>query len=106
MPILVMCQDGPEGTARRKEHTQAHLAYIEKVFPLICVAGPLRQSADAMENNYIDGSCFIYDTNDMVVARKLLNNDPYARGGVYAQVAFAKFDPTAGHWIGGMTWKK
>jgi len=105
MPILVMCQDSADGVALRKKHNKAHLAYIEKVFPLICVTGPLKQSTDAIKNDYFDGSCFIYDTNDMIVARKLLNNDPYAKGGVYAQVAFAEFNPAAGHWIGGMSWK-
>jgi len=105
MPIIVMCQDSENAPELRKTHLNAHFEYIEKVLPLISVAGPLRQSADAIKNQYYDGSCFIYDTDDMSVAHKLFKNDPYAKGGVYDSVAFAEFTAAAGNWVGGLTWK-
>ncbi len=104
MPMLVMCQDSEKAPELRKTHLQAHLDYIETVVAMICVAGPMSQSAHAMENNLHEGSCFIYDTDDIAVARKLLEHDPYSKAGVYNQVAFAKFTAAAGHWIGGITW--
>jgi len=106
MPILVMCQDSENGTELRKKHVNAHLEYIETVVAMICVAGPISQSARGMEQNLHEGSCFIYDTEDIAVARKLLEHDPFSKAGVYSQVAFAKFSAAAGHWIGGITWEK
>jgi len=105
MPVLVICQDSDNAPELRKTHLQAHLDYIEKVVAMVCVAGPLSQSANAMQNQSHDGSCFIYDTEDLSIARKLLDHDPYSKAGVYSQVAFAKFSAVAGHWIGGITWK-
>ena len=66
---------------------------------MICVAGPMRQSAHAMESREDDSSFFIYDTDDMAVAHKLLNNDPFAKNGVYQHVSFAEIGLDAGHWI-------
>jgi len=100
-----MCQDSDNAPELRKKHLQAHLDYIETVVAMICVGGPLNQSISSMQNNTHDGSCFIYDTEDIKVARQLLEHDPYSRAGVYSQVAFAKFSPAAGHWAGGVTWK-
>ena len=67
---------------------------------MICVAGPMRQSAQSIENIEYDSSFFIYDTNEMAIAHKLLNNDPYAKNGVYEHVSFAEIETDAGHWIG------
>lgn len=105
MPVLVICQDSDNAPELRKTHLQAHLDYIETIVAMVCVAGPLCQSVNSMQNDNTDGSCFIYDTEDLSIARKLLDHDPYSRAGVYSQVAFAKFKSAAGHWIGGVTWK-
>jgi uncharacterized protein YciI len=105
MPILVICHDAPDGTALRKQHHQSHLAYIKKMLPMICIAGPMRQGARAIENKQHDSGFFIYDTNDIAIAHKLLNNDPYAKAGVYQQVSFAEIDANAGYWIEGTVYK-
>jgi len=105
MPFLVMCQDSEKAPELRKTHSQAHLDYIETVAAMICVAGPISQTAHGMENNLHEGSCFIYDTEELSVARQLLEHDPFSKAGVFSQVAFAKFNPAAGNWIGGLTWK-
>lgn len=105
MPILVMCQDSEKASELRQTHLQAHLHYIETIVPMICVSGPLSQNTQAIEQEQGDSQCYIYDTDDLSIARKLLEHDPYARAGVYSHVAFAKFNPTAGHLIGGVTWK-
>lgn len=99
MPILVICHDGPDGAALRKQHNFAHEQYMQKVLPMICVAGPMRQSALAIENNVHDSSFYIYDTDDIAIAHKILANDPYAKGGVYEHVSFAEIDPNTGRWI-------
>lgn len=105
MPILVMCQYSDNAPELSKTHLQAHLDYVEAVVAMICVAGPLGQSIDAMKNETHDGRCFIFDTDDISIARKLLDHDPYSKAGVYSQVAFARFTADAGHWVGGVSWK-
>ncbi len=104
MPVIAICQDADEAPDLRKTHLQAHLKYIEKIVAMVCVAGPMQQTTDAMADSRTDGSCFIYDTEDLEIAHKLFKHDPYARAGVYSHVAFSKLTPAAGHWVGGCTW--
>lgn len=99
MPILVICHDGPNGNALRKQHQQSHQKYLKQMLPMICVAGPMKQSAQAIKDQEHDSGFFIYDTNDIAIAHKLLNNDPYAKAGVYQQVSFAEVDTNTGRWI-------
>lgn len=101
MPILVICHDVPKGATLRKHHNHSHLEYIRKVEPMICVAGPMRQGSHAIEVGEHDSSFFIYDTNDIAIAHKLLNNDPFAKHGVYQHVSFAEIETDAGHWLNG-----
>ena len=101
MAVIVICQDSDQAPTLRKTLKQAHLKYINTILAFVSAAGPLNQSVDAMRSGECDGSAFIYDTNDVAVARKLFENDPYAKGGVYSQVSFAIFKPAAGQWIGG-----
>jgi len=105
MPILVICHDSPNGAALRKQHEQSHLEYIKRVLPMICTSGPMRQSASAIENKEYDSSFFIFDTNAVAIANKLLNNDPYAKAGVYEQVSFAEIETNAGYWLSGVPGK-
>lgn len=102
MPILVICHDSPNGAALRKQHEQAHLAYIKRVLPMICASGPMRQGARAIESKEFDSSFFIFDTTDIAIAHKLLNSDPFAKGGVYEQVSFAEIEAGAGYWFSGI----
>lgn len=105
MPILVICHDGPNGNTLRAQHKHPHMDYISKVAPMICVSGPMRQGSHAIEKKQYDSSFFIYDTNDIAIAHKLLSNDPYAKHGVYQHVSFAEIEPDAGHWIGSIRQK-
>ncbi len=97
MVWLVICRDAPDSAALRRDHLQAHLSYVEKVMNRISVAGPLFANATGTMN----GSCFIYRTDDQEEARRLLRNDPYYLAGVYEHVEMRAFRPVAGVWVGG-----
>ena len=102
MAWLVICCDAADSAALRRDHLQAHLTYIEQVMDRISVAGPLlTDTADAM-----NGSCFIYRTDDLDEARSLLHNDPYYRAGVYGRIEIRAFRPVAGVWVDGASWKR
>jgi len=99
---LVICSDVAASAALRRKHLQAHLTYIESVMDRISVAGPLfAGTADDM-----NGSCFIYRTDDLGQARTLLHNDPYYQAGLYSRTEFIAFKPVAGIWMDGAAWKK
>lgn len=99
--ILAICRDHTDGrsAALREEHLKAHMAYVEKILPHLAVAGPMR---DAQRN--IDGSMLVYRTDSVAVARQLLEDDPYARAGVWASVEYKTFNAAAGEWVGGTAW--
>ena len=101
MAWLVICRDAPDSAALRRDHLRAHLAYIEKIMERISVAGPLFADAAGAMN----GSCFIYGTDDPEEARRLLRNDPYYLAGVYEHVEMRAFRPVAGDWVGGAAWE-
>jgi uncharacterized protein YciI len=100
MPYICFCKDHPDTTSLRKEHTQAHLRYIETILEKILVAGPL---IDPDSGNY-NSSCFIYQVETRDEALELLHNDPYYIAGIFKQVHCQPFRPAAGSWIGGKTW--
>ncbi|RBP53193.1 YciI family protein [Arenicella xantha] len=102
MPVLVMCQDAHNAAELRDRYQKAHNEYIDTVLALVCVTGAMCQSPQAIEDNTQEGTCFIFDTDDLAVARKLMKYDPFAQAGVYSEVAFVKFNPSAGYWITGV----
>lgn len=108
MATLILCQDGPDAPALRKEYLRAHLDYMATIAELISVAGPtigseqnfdLKQAPDRST-----GNCFIYATDELKQARVLFENDPYVLAGVYQSYTVSKLTPAAGQWIGGISW--
>lgn len=101
MAFLVHCLDGPRGAELRPRVLQEHLDYIEGCWRQIKVAGPLLDEA----GNKV-GSAYVYDTQDPDEARRLLQQDPYHDAGVWDRVQMHAFDPVAGTWAGGLSWKQ
>jgi uncharacterized protein YciI len=100
MPYICFCKDYPGATELRREHTPAHLDYIEGILDRILLAGPLK---DPEADGY-NASCFIYRTDERSEALELLHNDPYYKAGIFSQVHCRPFIPAAGTLIGGKTW--
>lgn len=102
MPYIAVCEDDPtvDTAALRRREKDAHFAYIEAILDQLLVAGPLAEAAGGQHN----GSLFVYATDSETGARRLLENDPYYRAGIYGRVRLAPFVPAAGQWIGGTIW--
>jgi len=100
MPYLVFCKDSSNAPMLRKTWLQAHFDYISGALDNICVAGPTSSKKDGEYN----GSCFIYNTDDLAEAETLFFNDPYYINGVYSSYELNRFVPAAGKWIGGKIW--
>jgi uncharacterized protein YciI len=95
------CIDHERAPELRQQHMGAHLQYIESILDRVLVAGPLRDSTGR-----VVGSCLVYDAASRAEAGRLLQADPYHRGGVWRQVDIQEFTLAAGAWIGGAAWKQ
>jgi len=97
-----VCHDDPaKGSAQKRlDHLVEHLAYIEKFCERILVAGPLYNK----DGTTINGSLFIYATNDQEKARSWLEKDPYFKAGFWATVDCRPFYGAIGTAVGGINY--
>src|SRR5689334_14785562 len=88
MPLFaVIGHDVPDGTARRNEHRDAHVAYIEALDKAgrITFAGPIKTD-DGVTSI---GVVILLEASTLEEAKKTASEDPYVRGGVYATLSVA-----------------
>ena len=85
MPLFVVIgHDVPDGVARRNQHRAEHVAYIESLHQAgkITFAGPM-QSEDRKISN---GVVILFEAADLDEAKRIVHQDPYVVGGVYADI--------------------
>lgn len=85
MPLFVVIgHDAQDGTARRNQHRTEHVAYIESLHEAgkITFAGPI-QSEDRKTSN---GVVILFEAADLDEAKRIVHEDPYVLGGVYADL--------------------
>lgn len=80
--FVVIGHDGPDGTARRNEHRDAHLAHIEALDAAgrITFAGPIKSDDGAVST----GVVLLLEAASLDEAKRVAHEDPYVKGGVYA----------------------
>jgi uncharacterized protein YciI len=102
VPYMALCRDDPEvdSAELRTREKEAHFAYIESILDRLLVAGPLTESTGTA----YAASLFVYAVDTEAEARRLLEDDPYFKAGIYADVVVVPFVPAAGKWIGGTIW--
>ena len=98
--IVVLCFDGPGAAGLRATAAAAHLNYIETVLDEINLAGPLYDETGLLGR----GSLYVLKTADEQRARQIVENDPFFKAGVFAEVRYRRFLPAAGQLIGGKIW--
>ena len=83
MPLFVVdCQDHPHAFALRQATRETHLAYLASLGRAVRLGGPVLDD----EGRSI-GSVLIVEAADATAARAIADADPYARAGLFAQVA-------------------
>jgi uncharacterized protein len=97
--FVAIAWDGPEGTAIRALHRDAHFAYIATIADRIAVSGPIK---DAEGVNI--GSLLIYNVETAEEAQALLTADPYFHAGLWDRWTLNPFLAAAGDWVGGTIW--
>jgi len=87
MPKFVaMCTDKPDSSAVRTAARSEHLAYIEGARDRILVVGPL-----LTEEDQVAGSLYLVEADDLAAAKAFVENDPFAKAGLFGSIAVKRF---------------
>ncbi len=79
MQFVILCQDIPNGFEKRAALRPAHLDYLKEQDAILMAAGPFLDDQDRMI-----GSMLIVDVADQAAAQAFADNDPFAKGGLFA----------------------
>ena len=90
MLFVVICDDRPGALEVRKANRAAHLDYIAAT-SVVAEAGPLLDAEGAMA-----GSLIVLDVADRAAAEAWAAADPYARAGLFANVAIRAWNKVIG----------
>jgi uncharacterized protein YciI len=73
----------------RAQHREAHVAHVRKLFDegRIIMAGPIREPAGETSI----GAVIILEADDLAHARQIVEDDPYVKAGVFAQLTVDRF---------------
>ncbi len=82
MHILFIGRDKPGALSVRLENRPAHVAYLADNAATIKVAGPYLDEATGEPR----GSMLILETESLEAAKAVLDKDPYAVAGLFAEV--------------------
>ncbi len=94
MHFVALCLDKPNSLATRLENRPAHLAFLGDKPEVVKLAGPFLDSAGQP-----CGSMLVLDCPNEESARAFLQNDPYARAGLFASVELRPFKPVLGAYL-------
>lgn len=85
--FVVIGHDGPDGTARRNQHREAHVTFIEALDKAgrITFAGPIKSEDGAAST----GVVILLEADSLDDARRTVHADPYVVGGVYEILTIA-----------------
>jgi len=82
-------RDGPDGGARRNDNRSAHVEHVTGLFEdgRIVLAGPIKSDDGATSV----GAMIVFEAADLEAARAVVEQDPYVRGGVFAELSVQPF---------------
>ena len=84
MYFAITCKDKPGRLEVRQKTRPAHVDYLAAFGERVLIAGPLLGD-DGQPN----GSLIVVDLEDMAAAKAFSADDPYAKAGLFANVAIA-----------------
>lgn len=92
MLFAVTCWDKPDHLQTRLATRPAHLAYLAEIKDRLKLAGPFL----GPDNQTAIGSLMIYECADEAAARATIDNDPFAKAGLFASVEVKAWRQGAG----------
>ena len=90
MPLFVMIgHDRPDSAPLRKRHHETHVAHVRALNDQgrIILAGPVKDDADDRSI----GAVIVFEATDLAEARRIVNDDPYAKAGVFETLVVQPF---------------
>ena len=91
MLFAAICLDKPGSLDLRLSTRSAHLEFLEAHAPRVKLGGPFLDAEDRPI-----GSLLILECADLAAAQALLDEDPYARAGLFASVEVKPFKRVVG----------
>lgn len=92
-----VCVDIPNSWPVRSKITGDHIKYIDSIKDKILIGGPVRGGADGLPT----GSLIVYKTESLDEAKKLLADDPFSKGNLFAKCEWHAFVQYVGTYVGG-----
>jgi uncharacterized protein YciI len=96
MLFVIRNLDRPNAGALRAEKRAAHLAYLDRIAPVLKLAGPFL----ADDGETMIGSLWIVEAGDKAAALKLAAADPYAEAGLFESQTATPFRRARGVELG------
>lgn len=90
MRFALMTKDKPGALQTRVDNRAAHLAYIADT-GVVEMAGPLLD-----DDGQMCGSLIVLEVADMAAAQAWADNDPYAKAGLFSEVALRAWKKVIG----------
>jgi uncharacterized protein YciI len=82
MPFAIRTTDKPGMQELRNRLQADHLKYLDSQLGILLAAGSLRSD----DNQTAIGGILIVDVEDRAAAERFINDDPFARNGLFAEI--------------------
>jgi len=87
MHFIIHCIDKPGAAATRRDHFEAHKAYIATSEVKVVISGPLL----AKDNETPIGSCFLVEAGSLAEVERLNQGDPFFKAGLWDRISIHPF---------------
>ncbi len=91
MHFVAICLDKPDSLAKRLDVRAAHLAFLAEKAGMVKLGGPFLDAAGQP-----CGSMLVVACAGEAEARAFLDEDPYAKAGLFSSVDLRPFRPVVG----------
>jgi uncharacterized protein YciI len=82
MLFAAICTDKPGSLDKRKANRPEHLAYLKSLGDALVLAGPFTEE----DGTSMNGSLIVVEAASLADARKIIDGDPFAKAGIFANV--------------------
>ena len=82
MLFAAICNDKPGSLDKRKANRPEHLAYLKSLGEALVLAGPFTEE----DGTSMNGSLIVVEAASLDDARRIIEGDPFAKAGIFANV--------------------
>ena len=82
MLFAAICTDKPGSLDKRKANRPEHLAYLKSLGEALVLAGPFTEE----DGTSMNGSLIVVEAASLDDARTIIEGDPFAKAGIFANV--------------------